>query len=176
MTIFDNYPGDAVQAIFTCDWPYRLRDLKDGLETLPGKLLAGHMPNLDLDVTKLMRSHLQKLLLTDNAMKEPDSHHARLLTLFLRRLSKEASLLLHKGKELNLNKKGITRHINGQICEGCPDCNGPDWHHKSASVAMLWALCCHCCTRPEAHHIAAVAVDAVYSPLTQDEHCKHILL
>ncbi|DBA75482.1 TPA: hypothetical protein ACH3X1_010733 [Trebouxia sp. C0004] len=154
-----------------------LRNLQAQLTLMPYILVAGHLPNLELDVSKVMRTCMKRVIWLGDSQRLSDGPYVELLQAFLSRLARDPSVLTLTSEEIKGNKEGISRHkVTGAVCQGCPSCNGPSWHFKTESVAAIWTICCAVCGEQASHPVAAVAVNALYTALADPEQCKHLLL
>ncbi|DBA81350.1 TPA: hypothetical protein ACH3X2_006953 [Trebouxia sp. C0005] len=154
-----------------------LRSLQAQLTLMPFSLVAGHLPNLELDVSKIMRACMKRVIWLGDSQRLSDGPYVDLLQAFLSRLARDPSVLTLTPEEIKGNQEGVSRHKEtGAVCQGCPSCNGPDWHFKTESVAAIWTICCAVCSEQGSHPVATVAVNALYTALADPEQCKHLLL
>ena len=65
---------------------------------------------------------------------------AHLMVVMLQRLAREPALLIITPEEAAGQPQIRARHkVKGAPCQGCRACNGPSWHHKTLTLALLWA-------------------------------------
>ncbi|KAL0021777.1 hypothetical protein WJX79_009116 [Trebouxia sp. C0005] len=153
------------------------QSLQAQLTLMPFSLVAGHLPNLELDVSKIMRACMKRVIWLGDSQRLSDGPYVDLLQAFLSRLARDPSVLTLTPEEIKGNQEGVSRHKEtGAVCQGCPSCNGPDWHFKTESVAAIWTICCAVCSEQGSHPVATVAVNALYTALADPEQCKHLLL
>ncbi|DBB00612.1 TPA: hypothetical protein ACH3X3_002300 [Trebouxia sp. C0006] len=150
--------------------------LHKDMAELPYNLVGGHLPNLSLDVTQLMRSTLTAILIQDVVIMA-GTPSASLLLAYLRRLARDPSVLHLEPEDIKPTAQGRLRHMpKGKVCQGCEECNSPVWLFKVRNGAALWAQACYGASYKTSHTIAAAAIDALHTALLDPEQCKHLLL
>ena len=72
-----------------------------------------------------------------------NSPYVAVLKALLTRIARDPFILTLTPDEVKGTGRALSRHKgSGTICQGCPSCNGPNWHFKTESVAALWTMCC----------------------------------
>ena len=81
-------------------------------------------------------------MLLSDCFNDAESPLVALLMALLRRVARDPSILTLTPDEVRGTVRALSRHKGLGVCQGCPFCNGPNWHFKTESVAALWTMCC----------------------------------
>ena len=144
---------------------------------LPSRLLShGHrLTHTSLTGTKtsthntgwefghVCRTHFKKMMWLSDYINDVNSPLVALLMALLTRVARDPAILTLTSDEVKGTGRTLSRHKgSGAICQGCPSCNGPNWHFKTESVAALWKMCCkpftHVCHMNNVHTMLSVVV------------------
>ena len=110
----------------------------------------------NLECGHVCRTHLKKMMWLSDYVNGITSPYVALLVALLRRVARDPTILTFTSDEIKGAARAISRHKgSGMSCQGCPNCNGPNWHFKTESVAALWTMCCkqptHVCSLNSLH-------------------------